>query len=75
MVNRSNFNVVLTNSSDAHAYEHSCSPNDGSKNQLKKCEIVCEGPSYPSNRSHIGVTFPLVVHWMAKHVIKLVVNQ
>ena len=33
-VNRSGFNVVLTNSSDAHAYEHACSPNDGSKNQL-----------------------------------------
>ena len=31
MVNRSGFNVVLTNSSDAHAYEHECSPN---KNQL-----------------------------------------
>ena len=34
MVNRSGFNVVLTNSSDAHAYEHECSPNNGNKNQL-----------------------------------------
>ena len=34
MVNRSGFNVVSTNSSDAHAYEHACSPNDGGKNQL-----------------------------------------
>ena len=35
MVNRSSLNVVTTNSSDAHAYEHEYSPNDGSKNQLK----------------------------------------
>ena len=34
MINRSSFNVVLTNSSDAHAYEQVCSPYDGSKNQL-----------------------------------------
>ena len=34
MVNRSGFNAVSTNSSDAHAYEHAYSPNDGSKNQL-----------------------------------------
>ena len=34
MVNRSGFNVVSTNNSDAHAYEHACSPNDGGKNQL-----------------------------------------
>ena len=34
MVNRSGFNVVSTNSSVAHSYEHACSPNDGSKNQL-----------------------------------------
>ena len=34
MVNRSGFNVVLTNSSDAHGYEHAYSLNDGSKNQL-----------------------------------------
>ena len=34
MVNRSSFNVVSTNSSDAHAYEHAYSPNDGSKNHL-----------------------------------------
>ena len=34
MVNRSGFNVVSTNSSDEHAYEHACSPNNGSKNQL-----------------------------------------
>ena len=34
MANRSGFNVVSTNSSDAHAHEHACSPNDGGKNQL-----------------------------------------
>ena len=34
MVNRSSFNVVSKNYSDAHVYEHSCSPNDGSKHQL-----------------------------------------
>ena len=34
MINRSGFNVVSTNSSDAHTYEQACSPNDGSKNQL-----------------------------------------
>ena len=34
MVNRSGFNAVSTNGSDARAYEHTCSPNDGSKNQL-----------------------------------------
>ena len=34
MVNRSRFNVVSTNRSDAHVYEHACSLNDGSKNQL-----------------------------------------
>ena len=34
MVNRSGFKVVLTNSNDVHAYEYTCSPNDGSKNQL-----------------------------------------
>ena len=34
MVNISDFNVVSTNSSDVHAYEHACSPNDGSRNQL-----------------------------------------
>ena len=34
IVNRSGFNAVLTNSSDVHGYEHVCSPNDGSKNQL-----------------------------------------
>ena len=33
MVNRTGFNVGSTNSNDAHAYEHACSPNDGSKNQ------------------------------------------
>ena len=27
--------VVSKNSIDAQAYEHGCSPNDGSKNQLK----------------------------------------
>ena len=35
MVNTSDFNVVSTNSSNAHAYEHLSSPNDGSKNQPK----------------------------------------
>ena len=30
MNNRSGFNVVSANSSNAHAYEHTCSPNDGS---------------------------------------------
>ena len=30
-VNRSSFNVVSTNSNDAHEYEHMCSPNNGSK--------------------------------------------
>ena len=39
MVNRSGFNVVLTNSSDAHTYEHACSPNNGSKNQLNNFSI------------------------------------
>ena len=34
MVNRSGFNVVSTNSSNAHVFEHVCLPNDGSKNQL-----------------------------------------
>ena len=34
MVNKSGFNIVLTNSNDAHAYEHACSPSNGSKNQL-----------------------------------------
>ena len=34
MVNRSSFTVASTNSNDAHTYEHVCSPNDGSKNQL-----------------------------------------
>ena len=34
IVNRFVFNVVLTNGSDTHAYEHTCSPNDGSKNLL-----------------------------------------
>ena len=34
MVNRSGFNVVSTNSSDVHAYEHVCSPHNASKNQL-----------------------------------------
>ena len=33
-VNRSGFNAVSTNSSDVHVYEHTYSPNDGSKNQL-----------------------------------------
>ena len=33
MVNRLSFNAISTNSNDAQAYEHSCSPNDGSKNQ------------------------------------------
>ena len=33
MVNRPSFNAVTTNSNDVHAYEHACSPNDGSKNQ------------------------------------------
>ena len=31
MVNRSGFNVVSTNSSNAHAYEHACSQNNGSE--------------------------------------------
>ena len=35
IVNKSGFNTFLTNSSDAHVYEHTCSPNNGSKNQLK----------------------------------------
>ena len=34
MVNRFVFSVVMTNSSDTHAYKHTFSPNDGSKNQL-----------------------------------------
>ena len=34
MVNRSGFKVVSANSNDAHAYEHACPTNDGSKNQL-----------------------------------------
>ena len=34
IANRSNFNVVSTNYSDAHVYELVCSPNDGSKNEL-----------------------------------------
>ena len=34
MVNRSGFNVDLTNSTDAHAHKHEYSPNDGSKNEL-----------------------------------------
>ena len=33
MFNRSDFNVVSTNSNDVHGYEHAYSPNDGSKNQ------------------------------------------
>ena len=33
MVNRSGFNVVSANSSDAHAYKNVCSPNDGSQKQ------------------------------------------
>ena len=33
MVNRSGFEVISTNSNDAHAYEYACLPNDGSKNQ------------------------------------------
>ena len=34
IVNRSGFNVISTNISDAHVYEHVYSPKDGSKNQL-----------------------------------------
>ena len=34
MVSRSGYQVVSTNSNNAHAYEHTCSPNDGSKHQL-----------------------------------------
>ena len=34
MVNRFGFSVLLTNSSDTHAYKHTFSPNDGSKNLL-----------------------------------------
>ena len=34
MVNRSSFNVVSTNSSDAHAFKHACSPCNGSKSHL-----------------------------------------
>ena len=34
IVNRSGFNVISTNISDAHVYEHMYSPKDGSKNQL-----------------------------------------
>ena len=33
VVNRSGFNVVSTNNSNAHAYEHACSLNDGSQKQ------------------------------------------
>ena len=36
MVNRSGFNVLSTNITNVHVYEHTCSPNDGSKNQLSK---------------------------------------
>ena len=32
IVNIAGFNVVSTNSNSAHAYEHLCSPNDGSNN-------------------------------------------
>ena len=39
-----------------------------------KCAIVREGPSYLSNRPHTDMTFPLVPHWMAKRVVKLVAN-
>ena len=34
IVNRSSFNVALTNSSNAYVYQHPCSPNDGCINQL-----------------------------------------
>ena len=40
MVNRSGVNVVSTNSSDVHEYDHTCSPNDGSKNQLNNYSSV-----------------------------------
>ena len=33
MFNGSGFNVVSTSSSNVHVYEHTCSPNVGSKNQ------------------------------------------
>ena len=75
MVNRSGFNVVPTNSSDAHAYEHVCSPKFLSARLCNKRAIVREGPGYPSNQSRISVTFAIVAHWMAKHIIKLVANH
>ena len=34
IVNRTSFNVALTNSSNAHGYQHACSPNNGCINQL-----------------------------------------
>ena len=33
MINQSGLNIVSTNNSDMHAYEHACSPNDGTQKQ------------------------------------------
>ena len=41
MVNRSGFNVVSTKNSNAHAYEHTFSPNNGSKSELNKFFLPC----------------------------------
>ena len=41
IVNRSSFNVVSAFSSNAHAHEHVCSPNTGSKNQLNNYFYTC----------------------------------
>ena len=43
-----------------------------SEQLCNKCAIVHEEPGYPSNWSHTGVIFPLVAHWVATHIIKLV---
>ena len=36
------------------------------------CTIFCKEPGYSSTLT--GVTCPLHAHWMAKHVMKLVLN-
>ena len=37
-----------------------------------KRTIAREGPGYPSNWPHTSVTVPLVAHWVATRIIKLV---
>ena len=59
--NRSNFNSISTSCSDAYAYEHWCSPNNGGENQLDNYHFMPLLPLMPSSHAHLPVLQEILV--------------